>query len=102
MPDGVYTFRLTATDRAGNAFAGKLDNILVSTLATPINITISDSFFSPNGDSVKERVLFQLSVPVTTGIEKWSLSVVNEQGEAQRTFAGADQPADGAGVRRAR
>jgi len=88
VPDGVYGFRLTATDRAGNAFAGKLDNILVSTLATPIHITISDSYFSPNGDSVKDRVLFQLSVPVTTGIEKWSLSVVNQAGEARRTFSG--------------
>ncbi len=88
VADGVYGFRLAATDRAGNAFAGKLDNILVSTLATPINITISDSYFSPNGDSVKDRVLFQLSVPVTTGIEKWSLAVANPAGEARRTFTG--------------
>jgi flagellar hook assembly protein FlgD/outer membrane protein OmpA-like peptidoglycan-associated protein len=88
VPDGVYSFRLAATDRAGNAFAGKLDNILVSTLATPININISDSFFSPNGDGVKDRVLFQLAVPVTTGIEKWSLAVVNQAGQARRTFAG--------------
>jgi flagellar hook assembly protein FlgD/outer membrane protein OmpA-like peptidoglycan-associated protein len=88
VPDGVYGFRLAATDPAGNSYAGRLDNILVSTLATPINITISDSYFSPNGDSVKDRVLFQLAVPVTTGIEKWSLSVVNQAGEARRTFAG--------------
>ena len=88
VPDGVYSFRLAATDRAGNAFSGKLDNILVSTLATPININISDSFFSPNGDGIKERVLFQLTVPVTTGIEKWSLAVVNQAGQARRTFAG--------------
>ena len=89
-PDGVYTFRLAATDRAGNAFGAKLDNILVNTLATPINITISDSFFSPNGDSVKDTVLFELGVPVTTGIEKWSLAVVNERGESRRTFAGTE------------
>jgi flagellar hook assembly protein FlgD/outer membrane protein OmpA-like peptidoglycan-associated protein len=88
VPDGVYSFRLAATDRAGNAFAGRLDNILVNTLATPINITISDSYFSPNGDSVKDQVVFQLAVPVTTGIEKWSLVVVDQAGQARRTFAG--------------
>ncbi len=88
VPDGVYSFRLASADRAGNSFSTKLDNIIVSTLATPINITISDSYFSPNGDGVKDKVVFQLSVPVTTGIEKWGLSVVNEKGETRRTFAG--------------
>jgi flagellar hook assembly protein FlgD/outer membrane protein OmpA-like peptidoglycan-associated protein len=88
VPDGVYAFRLAATDRAGNSFATKLDNIIVSTLATPINITISDSYLSPNGDGVKDTVVFELEVPVTSGIEKWNLAVVDQKGGARRTFSG--------------
>lgn len=88
VPDGVYSYRIAATDPAGNSFATRLDNILISTLATPINVSISDSYFSPNGDGVKDTVVFQFEVPVTTGIEKWSLALVNGKGEAVRTVSG--------------
>jgi flagellar hook assembly protein FlgD/outer membrane protein OmpA-like peptidoglycan-associated protein len=95
VPDGVYSFRLGATDLAGNSFSTKLDNIIVSTLATPINITISDSYLSPNEDGIKDTVVFELHVPVTSGIEKWTLSVVNATGETRRTFSGTqDLPAE--------
>jgi flagellar hook assembly protein FlgD/outer membrane protein OmpA-like peptidoglycan-associated protein len=87
-PDGVYTYRLSATDKAGNAFSAQIDNILINTQATPINITISDSFFSPDRDGVKDTVLFTLGVPVTTGIERWTLSVNDEKAAARRTFSG--------------
>jgi flagellar hook assembly protein FlgD/outer membrane protein OmpA-like peptidoglycan-associated protein len=88
-PDGVYSYKLSATDKAGNAFSTQVDNILINTQATPINITISDSYFSPNGDGTKDAVLFELGVPVTTGIERWTLSVIDEKGAARRSFTGA-------------
>lgn len=86
--DGVYSYRISATDQAGNSSGAKIDNILINTQATPINITITDSYFSPNGDGSKDSIQFTLDVPVTTGIESWELEVVNTGGHAARTFSG--------------
>jgi len=87
-PDGIYAYKLASTDRAGNSFATQLENMLINTMATPINITISDSFFSPNADGIKDTELFELGVPVTTGIERWTLAVNDDKGAARRTFSG--------------
>ncbi|UCF97744.1 MAG: OmpA family protein [Spirochaetaceae bacterium] len=87
-PDGVYSYRISATDQAGNSNEATIDNILINTQATPINITISDSYFSPNGDGSKDAIQFTLEVPVTTGIENWKLEVVGGAGQVGRTFSG--------------
>ncbi len=89
VPDGVYSFRIASRDRAGNSGSARLDNIIVNTQTTPINISINESFFSPNGDSVKDELVFSLEVPVTSGIERWSLTVADEQGKGRRTFSGS-------------
>ncbi len=87
--DGVYSYRISATDQAGNRSSTRIDNILIDTQATPINITITDSFFSPNGDGSKDSIQFTLDVPVTTGIVSWKLEVVNTAKQVGRIFSGA-------------
>jgi len=87
-PDGVYTYRVTSTDRAGNVGSAQLDNIIIDTRPTPVQLSIDLSYFSPNGDGVKDVVSFNLQVPVTTGIETWKLSVADDKGAVRRTFAG--------------
>ena len=57
-PDGVYSYQVAATDRAGNGGKAELDNIIIDTRATPIQLTIDVSYFSPNGDGVKDAVTF--------------------------------------------
>jgi flagellar hook assembly protein FlgD/outer membrane protein OmpA-like peptidoglycan-associated protein len=88
-PDGVYSYRITATDRAGNVGTASLDNIIVDTRPTPVQLSIDVSYFSPNGDGVKDTVSFGLKVPVATGIEKWSMVIADEKGVARRTLSGA-------------
>ncbi len=88
VPDGVYAYRLTATDRAGNAAAVQLDNVIVDTQETPIQLAIDQSYFSPDGNGVKDAVRFDFRVPVTTGIEKWELVISDANKAARRTIAG--------------
>ncbi len=88
-PDGVYSYRVTATDRAGNSGSAQIDNIIINTEATPINLNIDKSFFSPNSDGIKDSLILRLDVPVTSGIEKWSLAIIDEKQEIRRTFSGA-------------
>jgi flagellar hook assembly protein FlgD/outer membrane protein OmpA-like peptidoglycan-associated protein len=87
-PDGLYSYRITATDRAGNAGSAQLDNIIIDTRPTPVQLAIDLSYFSPNGDGAKDGVTFTLQVPVATGIEKWSLAIADEKGGTHRTFSG--------------
>jgi outer membrane protein OmpA-like peptidoglycan-associated protein/flagellar hook assembly protein FlgD len=87
--DGVYSYAISARDQAGNSGSARLDNILIDTQATPINIKLSDSFFSPNGDGVKDTVVLTLEVPVTSGIERWTLNLKGTTGQKGRTFSGA-------------
>jgi outer membrane protein OmpA-like peptidoglycan-associated protein/flagellar hook assembly protein FlgD len=87
-PDGVYGYTITATDRAGNTGSAALENIIVNTEATPAQLAIDLSFFSPNGDGSKDAVTFGITAPAT-GIEKWSLVIADAKGAARRSFSGA-------------
>ena len=87
-PDGVYSYHVSATDRAGNSAAAQLDNVIIDTRATPIQLAIDLSYFSPNGDGVKDTMNFALKVPVATGIENWALTVTDANNQPRRTFKG--------------
>ena len=87
-PDGVYSYNVSATDRAGNSVAAHLDNIIIDTRATPIQLAIDLSYFSPNGDGIKDAVTFALKVPVATGIDSWTMAVSDANNQVRRTFKG--------------
>jgi flagellar hook assembly protein FlgD/flagellar motor protein MotB len=86
VPDGIYRYLISATDRAQNSTAAAMDNIIVSTIQPQVGLTISDAWFSPNGDGIKDTVTYTLSVPVKEGITGWSLSFRDSQGAVRRTI----------------
>lgn len=94
VPDGVYQYVLSSTDRAGNVHTVKVDNIIINTQVTPINITVGISEFSPNDDGIQDKLRFNLDIPVRTGLENWALNVVNADGDNVRTFKGTDDIPD--------
>ena len=75
--DGVYSYRIIATDMAGNRASARIDNIIVNTLQPPVSIAIDLAAFSPNGDGVKDVLTLSPGVPVRTGIASWSMAVVD-------------------------
>lgn len=78
LGDGVYTYRITGTDLAGNSTSGIIENIIISTIQTPAYLSISSSAFSPNNDGIKDTIDFLIDVPVRTGIQSWTLDIVSE------------------------
>jgi flagellar hook assembly protein FlgD/flagellar motor protein MotB len=86
VPDGVYRYQAAAVDRALNSESAGLDNIIVSTIQPQVGLTISDAYFSPNGDGIKDTVTYNLSVPVKEGITGWSLAFRDSQGTVRRTI----------------
>ena len=86
VPDGVYSYRIAATDRAGNKGSAEINNIIVNTVQPTVGVAISARAFSPNGDGVKDTIDITPRIPVTEGLQRWTLSVVDEAGEARRVF----------------
>jgi outer membrane protein OmpA-like peptidoglycan-associated protein/flagellar hook assembly protein FlgD len=78
VPDGVYSFSISSTDRAGNSVSKRFDNILINTQQPPIALVIDLASFSPNGDGSKDVETLYPSVPVKTGIVSWKLSVLDK------------------------
>ncbi len=92
VADGVYAYRVTATDRAGNTAEAKIDNIILDTEKPSINVSIDINAFSPNGDKVKDTVTLTPSVPVTTGLIGWNVTVAGRDGTAIRRWSGTGSP----------
>jgi flagellar hook assembly protein FlgD/flagellar motor protein MotB len=87
--DGVYSYRINATDRALNSGNAGLDNIIVSTIQPTVNLLIGDAYFSPNGDGLKDTLLLNTGVPVKEGILGWSLAIRDRAGRVRRTISGS-------------
>jgi flagellar hook assembly protein FlgD len=92
VEDGVYEYRIGATDRAQNTGENSLGNIIISTVQPSVTLAITDAFFSPNGDGVKDGLIMNAAVPVKEGITGWQISVQDELGATVRTIPGADGP----------
>lgn len=92
VTDGVYSFSISSTDRAGNSVSKRFDNIVVNTQQPPIGLVIDLAAFSPNGDGVKDVVNLFPSVPVKTGIVGWKISVLDAAKREVWSVSGKDGP----------
>jgi len=88
VPDGVYNYRISSTDKAMNTGEASLENIIVNTIRPVVGLTISDAYFSPNGDGIKDTMVFSLVVPVREGISNWEVQIKDSAGTVQRTISG--------------
>ncbi|HNY22195.1 MAG TPA: FlgD immunoglobulin-like domain containing protein, partial [Treponemataceae bacterium] len=91
-PDGVYAYRISAKDRAGNTAEARVDNVIVDTDKPSINISIDQAAFSPNGDGAKDTILLTPSVPVLTGLIDWTMEVSERDGKTIRSWTGSTAP----------
>ncbi len=93
VPDGLYHYTLSSTDRAGNSASYTLTGIRVDTRPTPVKITSSKTAFSPNSDGIADQVEFMLKPQVTDGITGWIFSVRDSGGnDVYRKTGDSDTP----------
>ena len=86
--DGVYSYEITATDKAGNkAPQSTITNIIYSAEKPATNIFVEGSrYFSPRTESKISTVTFNLTIPVPevkTGnrLVEWSVNIEDKNGK---------------------
>jgi flagellar hook assembly protein FlgD len=89
VPDGVYSYRISATDQALNTGSAVLENIIVNTVQPSVSLPIADAWFSPNGDGVKDRMILNPELPVAEGVLGWTVLIRDGSGNTRRTLSGA-------------
>ena len=89
VPDGIYSYRISATDKALNPAEASLENIIINTIRPQVNLNITDAYFSPNGDGVKDTEILVLTVPVKDGITGWELQIKDSNDIARRGYSGS-------------
>ena len=78
VPDGVYLYRLTGEDRAGNRRTFEVKDLRVSWLRPEVKVVPQLEVFSPNGDGVKDTLALDLSTTVTESIVGYRLELLQE------------------------
>lgn len=93
IPDGVYSYEVSSTDRAGNVSAAAvISNIIYSAEKPATNILIVGSrYFSPDTDSTLSSIKFDVTIPVPEAssgnkLTAWSVTVVDSNGNAVRSY----------------
>jgi len=91
--DGVYSYEITAKDRAGNvAPQTTITNIIYSAEKPATNIIINGSkYFSPKTDSKLQNITFDVTIPVPeakTGNQllEWAVQIEDSNGKVVRSF----------------
>lgn len=101
LPDGVYSYKISATDRAGNVSApAAITNIIYSADKPATNITILGSkYFSPNGNGKNDTISFAVKIPVpdvksVNQLDEWAIKITDANGKAVKTYSGSSNPPD--------
>ena len=91
--DGVYSYELTATDRAGNkSNQAGITNIIYSAEKPVTSISIIGSkYFSPDTESKISTVTFAVKIPVPEAssgnkLTSWAVDVVGSDGKIYRSY----------------
>ena len=93
VPDGIYSYEITATDKAGNKSAPAIiSNIIYSGDKPATNIFVNGSkYFSPGTESSLSNIDFNLFIQVpeeSTGnkLTEWNVTIKDSNGKAVRTY----------------
>jgi len=86
--DGKYGYKLTSTDRAGNTGYSNLAIVELNTEKADLILQQNLSAFSPNGDGVKDTIVFTPIIKAATSVSKYALIIKNAAGTAVKTISG--------------
>jgi len=89
--DGVYSFRMGATDKAMNSASAEITNIILDSREAGAFVTSSVNAIKPALNQSTPLVNFAIRLLLNDGIENWKLELKDETGTVQRVFEGTSQ-----------
>jgi len=90
-PDGVYSYRISATDKAQNSASAVLPNIILDSREAGAFLLSSASGIAPKPNQNTDLVTFTIRLLLNDGIDNWKLELKDEKGTAQKTFSGTSK-----------
>lgn len=91
LADGTYTYNLRGTDEAGNSADTAPKDLVLDNRNPSIGIKAGSLAFSPNGDTILDRLVFQPTVSLREGIESWTLDIASDAATGSRTVRSLGQ-----------
>jgi outer membrane protein OmpA-like peptidoglycan-associated protein/flagellar hook assembly protein FlgD len=88
VADGAYTYRLSATDKAGNSGTATGPAVVVDTQNKAVRLSLDKRSFSPNGDGASDVVTMLPESQSATPVRSWTLWVLDAAEAKVRTFTG--------------
>jgi flagellar hook assembly protein FlgD len=86
--DGNYVYQIFSTDLAGNKGSSLPVTFNLSTADTPLLLTTDKLEFSPNGDQIKDVLVFMPLLQVREAVADYTLEILDAQNIPMRTFSG--------------
>jgi len=86
VPDGVYKIKLWSINDAGSRSERFINNIIIDTVPRPIVASLTDQYFSPNNNEIKDTIKFAFDIPVKDGLNRWQLVIKDGNGRTVRTY----------------
>ena len=83
-PDGLYSASVSIESANGSKARADALPVEIDTVAPSVDITLSDTTFSPDGDSRKDKV--KAAAANSTSEDEWLAKIVNAKGEVVKTF----------------
>jgi outer membrane protein OmpA-like peptidoglycan-associated protein/flagellar hook assembly protein FlgD len=96
VPDGLYSYRLKSTDRAGNGFASAPISLSLDTAKKEVRLSADSRAFGPNGDGQKDslRLSTQVQRPETVRSYELTIAPADSKAPAIKTWKGQKAPAE--------
>ncbi len=93
VPVGVYTYKITCTDRAGNKNeTSQVSNIVYDAIPRAVNMLIAGSPFSPNTESSKQIITISPSMSTSSGLVKWAIDIKDSADSLVYKYEGTETP----------
>ena len=93
VPVGVYTYKITCIDRAGNKNeTAQVSNIVYDAVPRAINMLVEGSPFSPNTESSKQSLIISPSMSTSSGLVRWEIDINNLVGTTVHKYEGTETP----------
>jgi len=90
-PDGVYSYRISATDKAQNSASATLANIILDSREAGAFLLSSVSGIAPKPNQSTDLVTFTIRLLLNDGVDNWKLDLKDDKGVVQRTFSGTSK-----------